>query len=184
MLPTLARWPVAGTAGKDGKRVPWGPAAMAGMVASSSALTCCTSSSLADSAVSVVVAVVGASWLADAAVAVVDSVVAHLGQIQKALGAGPEHQGKGPIRCHSPCKASLSSTSFWQPLQCTCPSFCKAMTILSHRACAIPPRRRARGATWEKVTPKKLFGPKRDYDVMNAKIIEKYDCHTTTAALY
>ena len=41
----------------------------------------------------------------------------------------------------------------------------------------------ARGATWEKVTPKKLLGPKRDYDVMNAKIIEKYDCHTTTAAL-
>ena len=30
----------------------------------------------------------------------------------------------------------------------------------------------------------KLFGPKRDYDVINAKIIEKYDCHTTTAALY
>ena len=49
---------------------------------------------------------------------------------------------------------------------------------------SIPPRRRARGATWQKVTPKKLFGPKRDYDVMNAKIIEKYDCHTTTAALY
>ena len=30
----------------------------------------------------------------------------------------------------------------------------------------------------------KLFEPKRDYDVIDAKLIEKYDCHTTTAALY
>ena len=29
-----------------------------------------------------------------------------------------------------------------------------------------------------------LFGPKRDYDVINAKLIEKYVCHTTKNALY
>ena len=48
----------------------------------------------------------------------------------------------------------------------------------------IPPRRRARGPMLQNVTPKKLFEPKLDYDVINAKIIEKYDCHTTTTALY
>lgn len=35
---------------------------------------------------------------------------------------------------------------------------------------SIPPRRRARGVTWQKVTPKVLFGPKRDYDVIVAHI--------------
>ena len=54
----------------------------------------------------------------------------------------------------------------------------------SSESASIPPRRRARGATWQKVTPKKLLGPKRDYDVINAKIIGKYDRHTATAALY
>ena len=36
----------------------------------------------------------------------------------------------------------------------------------------------------QNVTPKKLFEPKLDYDVINAKLIKKYDCHTTTAALH
>ena len=36
-------------------------------------------------------------------------------------------------------------------------------TVISSDSASIPPRRRARGATWQKVTPKKLFGPKRDY---------------------
>ena len=36
---------------------------------------------------------------------------------------------------------------------------------------SIPPRRRARGATWQKVTPKKLCEPKRDYDVIVAHIL-------------
>ena len=49
---------------------------------------------------------------------------------------------------------------------------------------SIPPRRRARGATWQKVTPNKLFGPKRDYDAITANIIAKYICHTTTTALH
>ena len=39
---------------------------------------------------------------------------------------------------------------------------------------SIPPRRRARGALWQKVTPKKLFGPKFDYDVIVAYIF--YRC--------
>ena len=34
----------------------------------------------------------------------------------------------------------------------------------------------------QNVTPKKLFEPKLDYDVINAKLIKEYDCHTTTAA--
>ena len=36
----------------------------------------------------------------------------------------------------------------------------------------------------QNVTPKKLFEPKLDYDVINAKLIKEYDCHTTTTALH
>ena len=36
----------------------------------------------------------------------------------------------------------------------------------------------------QNVTPKQLFEPKLDYDVINAKLIKEYDCHTTTAALH
>ena len=35
------------------------------------------------------------------------------------------------------------------------------ISVISSPWASIPPRRRARGATWQKVTPNKLFGPKR-----------------------
>ena len=101
--------------------------------------------------------------------------------------------------CFSAKLASASVGTFtrfkrFSVLQClhlTYHTFWSGLRILPARsACvavskrAIPPRRRARGPMLQNVTPKKLFEPKLDYDVINAKLIKEYDCHTTTAALH
>ena len=79
---------------------------------------------------------------------------------------------------HLHCTDHLPSRN-WRVL----PSATLSLSAGSTRS-PIPPRRRARGATRQNVTPNKLFEPKHDYDVINANLIEKYDCHTTTAALH